>query len=180
MTEHFDIARFMRYRMVMSVHAGFSPRDWELAPQYASPGTRRGGVIVIDFGVLSAMAAAEEEIGSFRPTPDGTLAKAPLHVDDLPAAFYRVNTAYTQFTPNHNTTRRETLVIMSGVLKLALNDRPRDEEGDRSLADTFYAGQVVELEDRPVSMQAVGLVDPASCLALALYRDRDIQIQTVL
>jgi len=36
------------------------------------------------------------------------------------------------------------------------------------------------LEDRPVSMQAVGLVDPASCLTLALYRDRDIQVVPVL
>ena len=129
--------------------------------------------------MLQALAEAEEAIGSFRRTPDGTLAKAPLFVDDLPAAFYRVSTAHSEFTPNHNTTRRETLVVMNGVLKLALNDTPREEAGDRSLADTFYTGQVVELEDRPVSMQAIGLVDPAQCLALALYRDRDIQIQAV-
>ncbi len=158
---------------------GFSQRDWELAPQYKSP-VSKPGVVVVDFEALSDMAKQEQADGAFRQTSDGTFAVAPLYVDDLPAAFYRINTSYPQFTPNHNTSRRETLVIVGGVLKLALNDVLRDEESDRSLNDTFYTGQVVELEDRPVSMQAIGLVDPASCLALALYRDRDVQVMTTL
>jgi hypothetical protein len=160
------------------LNAGFSPRDWELAPRYASPVTSPG-VVIVDFRELGAMAEAEQEIGSFRPTPDGTLAKAPLFVDDLPAAFYRIDTSYSQFTPNHNTSRRETLVVVSGVLKIAINDGLRDEARDRSLEDTFYEGDVVELEDEAVAMQAIGIIDPARCLTLALYRDRDIQIITV-
>jgi hypothetical protein len=136
-------------------------------------------VIVIDFGVLGAMAEAEQEIGSFRRTPDGTLAKAPLFVDHLPAAFYRINTAYPQFTPNHNTSKREMLVVMSGILKLAMNDGTRDAANDANLQNTFYESDVVELEDRSIAMQAIGLVNPASCLALALYRDRDLEVVTV-
>jgi hypothetical protein len=171
--------------MVMLHNAGFSPRDWELAPQYASP-VSKPGVVVLDFDVLGELA--KTEISSFRATQDETLAMAPLFVDDLPAAFYRINTRHPQFTPNHNTSERETIVVMKGVLKLVLNDAPRSEETDGGLLNTFYMGDVVELEDRAVSMQAIGVIDPASitdpetapkpasCLALALYRDGDIQI----
>jgi hypothetical protein len=166
-------------------HAGFSERDWELAPQYASP-VSKPGVVVLDFDVLGRLA--ETEVSSFRKTRDGTFAAAPLFVDDLPAAFYRINTRYPQFTPNHNTSELETIVVMKGVLKLVLNDGFRSELTDRSLANTIYMGEIVELQDRAVSMQAIGVIDPgsitnpeaitnpASCLALALYRDTDIQI----
>lgn len=159
-------------------HTGYSQRDWELAPRYASPPSRPG-VVIVDFDKLGALAEAEQEIGSFRRTPDGTLATAPLFVDDLPAAFYRISTSYPQFTSNHNASERETIVVMQGVLKLALNDTLRDDTEDRSLRDTFYAGQVFELQDRAIAMQAVGVIDPASCLALALYRDDDIQVVPV-
>lgn len=159
--------------------AGFSPRDWELAPYYKSPGAEPS-VVVLDFEHLSAMMAKEEAIGSFRTTHDGTLAKAPLYVNDMPAAFYRVDTNYAQFTPNHNTSERETLVVMRGVLKVVFNDAERTAMSDASMENMLRMGEVMDLADRSVAMQAVGVIDPAKCVAIALYRDRDIQVMPIL
>lgn len=120
-------------------------------------------------------------MGSFRKDALGRLASAPLYVDNLPAAFYQVDTSYPEMTTNVNTSRRETLVVMDGVLKVVFNDELGDDGSKfQSLADTLLPGQVLELEDRAVAFQAVGVVDPSSCLALALYRDGDIQVQPVL
>lgn len=159
-------------------HGGFSPRDWELAPKYESPVTKPG-VIILDFGRLAELANAERESGSFRRTDDGTLSRAPLFVDDLPAAFYHVTTTYPDTTPNVNTSRQETLVVMEGILKLVLNDEVKaleEDPGPPSVADTFYTGEVVQLHDRAISMQAIGIADDADCLTLALYRDADVQV----
>jgi hypothetical protein len=158
--------------------AGFSRRDWDLAPQYKSP-IDNPRVVVLKFDRLLEMADEEEANGSFRPSADGTLAKAPLFVDDLPAAFYRLHTDYNQFTPNINTSDRETIVVIEGVLKVVPNDG-RERPDPTDLSGTFYTADVLELRREAVSMQAVGLVDPARCLALALYRDRDIQTQREL
>jgi hypothetical protein len=157
-------------------NAGFSNRDWELAPQYTSPGLTWGAV-VLDFASLGEIAKKEETVGSFRRTPDGTFAAAPLFIDDVPAAFYKVSTNYPEFTPNHNTTEQEMLVVVNGILKVAMNDGERSTESDASLTNVIYMGQVVELHERAVSMQAVGLVNPANCLALALYGAPDIKIE---
>lgn len=98
----------------------FSERDWKLAPTYASPLDASMGV-VLDFRELSELAREEEASGAFRRSEDGTLARAPLYVDNLPAAFYRVATSDVDFTPNHNTSEQETIVVMEGILRIVLN-----------------------------------------------------------
>ena len=160
-------------------HTEFSPRDWELAPRYTSP-VSHPKAVVLEFARLRELADQEKQIGSFRKSRDGTMAKAPLFIDDLPAAFYRIDTTYEQFTPNHNTTELETIVVINGILKVASNDSARNKARDRSMDDMFYEGHLVELQAEAVSMQAVGIIDPASCLAVALYRDRDLQVVPVL
>jgi hypothetical protein len=160
--------------------AGFSERDWELAPMYESP-TAGHGVVTLEFDKLSELAAKEKNAGSFRTDKLGRLSIAPLYVDGLPAAFYEVKTKYPEFSSNINTSSQETIVVMDGVMKLIFNDEtPDDGVKFQSLADTLLPGQVRDLQDRSIALQAVGVFDVAHCLALALYRDRDIQVQPVL
>jgi hypothetical protein len=152
---------------------GFTPRDWNQAPQYDSPGNTPG-VTVLDFAELTRLAREEQASGAFRATDDGTLAKAPLFVDDLPAAFYMVDAHYPDFTPNHNTSERETLVVMRGAIRLVYN-HGLGREDPASQAGLVAAGDVMELSDEPVSMQsvAVSLTQRSVAWALALYRDFD-------
>lgn len=163
----------------MLYNVDFSPRDWELAPRYKSP-EAGPGIVVLDFDILESLAKAEQTIGSFRQTPDGTLARAPLYVDNLPAAFYHVSTGPDQFTPNHNTTEQETLVVLDGVLKLAYNDGTRSQAKDNTLENTFLKADVIDLQESAISMKAISMMDPARCLAIALYRDYDFQIVPLL
>jgi DNA-binding transcriptional LysR family regulator len=170
MPQGFDTGQVMYYGEVMIANGEFSQRDWELAPIYQSP-INKTRAVVLDFEQLRQMAREEESSGAFRATPDQTFAKAPLFIDDLPAAFYQVKTSHPEYTPNHNTTDRETIVVVDGVLKLAINDgRGRSS----SLENAFCSGHVVEVSQKPVSMQAVGLIEPVRCLALALYREQDM------
>lgn len=164
----------------MFKNTAFSERDWELAPHYTSP-THDEGVIILDFGILTELAERERDAKSFRLDALGRLSSAPLYVDDLPAAFYQVHTSFPETTSNINTSGHETLVVVDGVLKVIFNDKVGDyDEGNMSsLQGTLYQGEVMELEERAISLQAIGLLDPAQCLALALYRDRDIQVMTI-
>jgi hypothetical protein len=152
--------------------ADFSPRDWNRAPIYTSPGDT-GGALVLDFGVLARLASEQEASGAFRISSDGSLAKAPLFIDDLPGAFYRVEAGHPDFTPNLNTSERETLVVMEGALRIVSNAGGFEREDPESARAVMSPGDVVELSDESISMQSVYLVDPAKCLALAMYRDYD-------
>jgi hypothetical protein len=159
-------------------YVDFSPRDWELAPQYRGEKSSPG-LISLEFGTLKKMAAYENKIGSFRETNDKTMARAPLFVDDLPAAFYQISTTHEQVTPKHNSTDLETIVVVNGILKLAKNEYVAAMGTDKSHI-RLAPGDVTELQDEAVVMQAVGFTDPASCLALVLYRDQDVQVVPIL
>lgn len=62
---------------------------------------------------------------------------------------------------------------MEGVLRIVLNTGGYDRSDPKSQLSVVGAGEVFELEDEAVSMQAVSLAGPANCLALAMYRDMD-------
>jgi hypothetical protein len=150
----------------------FSRQDWGAAPKYASPWSK-GGLIALDFDELRGIAEHETQIGSFRPSPDGTLAKAPLIVEYLPAAFYKIETEYPKATPTHNTGLQETLVVVDGILKLALTDTGFER--------TFFEGEVVDLRERSVAMQALNVIErKGACLTLALYSSEEVDVVPIL
>ncbi len=153
----------------------FSSREWGLAPQYASP-VELPGVVVLDFDELGRLAREEEAKGSFHISDDGTLAKAPVLLEDLPAAFYKVDANHPDFTPNHDTSAQELLVVMEGMLRVVSN-----HGGDRTDADNLTgvlpAGESVKLEDEAVSMQVVSLLQKSTAWALAIYRDAELVIR---
>lgn len=154
----------------------FSPREWELAPRYASP-IELPGVVVLDFEELGRMAREEEAGGAFHASEDGTFAKAPVFLEDVPAAFYKVEANDPDFTPNHDTAQRELLVVMEGALRVVSN-----HGGDRTEAENLIgvvpAGEVMALKDeQAISMQAVSLFQRATAWALAIYRDAELLIR---
>lgn len=148
----------------------FSGREWGLA-QNADSGVSTPGVVALDFDQIKNIAAQEEEAQSFHWTDDETFGKAPVHIDGERSILYLLKTKdASQFTPNHNTTANELVVVVDGILKFVHNngaDRPKPD----NLEDTFYAGRVLQFRDAAVSMQAVGLFDPSRALALALFRN---------
>lgn len=154
----------------------FSERDWEMAPRYESAATMPG-VIALEFDTLKSMADNEAAIGAFRKSNDGTFGKAPLYVDGLPAAFYSLETkSFDEFTPNHNTADDEMLVVVDGMLRVVVNDGTERPQAD-DLRNTFHKGRVLRLKNEAISMQAVGIFEPANALALALFRDDNPKIQ---
>lgn len=165
----------------MALSREFSERDWRVAPRYQSPESAPGSVIALDFRKFRDIARSERERGAFRVSDDGTIAKTPLYVDDLPAAIYVVDAQYPDFTPNHNTADPETLVVLDGALVVVPNDgSERDEHV--GTGNIICKGEVAEFYDEAISMQATKMMNPldlspARCLALALYRDDDLVIR---
>jgi hypothetical protein len=62
---------------------------------------------------------------------------------------------------------------MEGALRIVSNAGGFEREDPESARAVMSPGDVVELSDESISMQSVYLVDPAKCLALAMYRDYD-------
>ncbi len=153
-------------------HTDFSHEEWGLAAQYASP-IELPGIVVLDFDELGRMAREEEARGAFHVSDDGTFAKAPVFLEDLPAAFYRVEAHDPDFTPNHDTSWRELLVVMEGALRIVSNHGGDRAESD-NLLGVLPTGKFMELEkDEAVSMQAASLVGRATAWVLAIYRDAE-------
>jgi hypothetical protein len=153
-------------------YTDFSPEEWGLAPQYASP-VELPGIVVLDFEQLGRMAREAEANGAFHVSDDGTLAKAPVFLEDLPAAFYKVEARDPDFTPNHDTSWREFLVVMEGALRIVSN-HGGDRTGSDNLIGVLHTGKFMELEkDEAISMQAASLMNRATAWVLAIYRDAE-------
>lgn len=160
----------------MLLHNRFTSEDWDSAPSYENSDSS-GHVIVLDFPMLTSMAQEEEDKGAFRPEgKQDVLFVAPLYIGHLPAAFYRVQTERPESMGEYETTRKEILVIVDGVLKLV---RDQDYMNRRKIADDhkmLYPGQVMKMEEELVNLEAVSVFSPANCLAVAIFADAEIVI----
>lgn len=147
-----------------------------MAPRYAGS-ERWPGAVVLDFEELAGMAKEEEANGAFHVSRDGTLAKAPVFLEDVPAAFYKVEANDPDFTPNHDTSARELLVVMEGALKVVSNHGGDRTETD-NLVGVVHRGEVMALEDdEAISMQVLSPAQRATAWALAIYRDAELLIR---
>lgn len=155
----------------MLTNANFSPREWDLAPQYRAD-EAQGAVIPLDFQVLGDMAAAEEAKGAFRTGSNGTMAMAPLRLGHLPAAFLKV-TNHPEFIAEHMPSENETLVVLDGALKVEPVDNSR--QSWRQEPAKFMPGTALNIKGgAKLSLEALGVFDPVQCLAVAVYHDAEL------
>ncbi len=153
----------------------FTATQWANAPRFKSPEGSPPGIVTVDLTEMQKIAAQQEAKGAFRANSDGTMAMAPLFVDHLPSAFYKVDAHFPKFTPHHKSSKTETLVVVDGGLKISHTGLKSGVEDD-NIPDVAFSGDVIELHSEAVAMQAVSLsiTDKVGTLAIALYRDDDL------
>lgn len=152
------------------IHPAFAPAAWEQAPQYVGPGNhelyRHCDATILDFDELSRLALGQEEADAFELDGLG-VARAPLKLGHLPAAFYRVQTGDLDAAALYIPPEPEILVVLDGVLSVL--DERRPWLGRDAYDFALITGQVAQLPGRyPVEMKALGFENPKS-LALAVF-----------
>jgi len=159
----------------MLTNANFSVEEWERAPQYQPEGST-SELIPLDFVALNQMAYQEGEKGTFQSSEESVLATMPFYLGHLPAAFYKLEAPQPEFMAEHQALGNETIVILRGVMKVVHDGygliRMRERDG------LLYLGQTLNIRDSKINMEAVGVFNPAECLALAVFHDAEIELGT--
>lgn len=158
----------------MSLHPAFTPEQWERAPQYTGPGNAElhelCDATILDFSELNALALGAEEADAFEVDERG-VAKAPLKLGHLPAAFYKVTTADFDVAAVHMPAEPEILVVLDGVLSVR---NSRQAALGVNVYDTaLFSGEVRKLGGKSmVEMRALGLFDTPTSLAISVFLQR--------
>lgn len=153
----------------------FSNRDWRLAPRLESQ-SYLPEVVTLDFNVLKEVATEQADEGAFRESPDKSFGQAPLYIDEVKSALYRIQTKDpNHFSPSFRTADSEIMVVVDGILRFIKERQAKPKT--ENLDNTYSSGRVLKFSDEKISMQAVSVFDPAEALILAMYRNDDPKIK---